>query len=581
MSNISKIKLEDITYDIKDLYARNGSLNIRKFNTVALMKAATDLTENTIIITAGFSSANDGGSATYILRAYGSGETANEVTTFACQNSMVAEILAQNEITTLQVGIIGDGSTDETTKLQSFFNYSSNKHVINSNNILIDNNIIIPSNRNIVFAKGCKISRKTNGLDTYFMFNIVNKHDITITNAHLVGDKDTHTGNTGEWGYGINIAASRKIIIENALIEKTWGDGIYVGYSYSETNQYTTSYVTINKCIIKDCSRNGISVCGGENIIVSNCVISGTDRVAPKSGIDIEPEGPDGYNFYLKNVQIENTTTENNGESGICLGIATATANNVTISGHKSYGEKHGVVCYSMGANNSVEYRNGYIVKCNDAGLLITKTQGSKFVIKNVVVDSTTKYDSAHGYNAALVITTSSANDGDLIVDNIEHIKSYSSLYEFADLICVRGSSGNVFSNLELKNIYTTKYLSIPYTANVNLGNSVFEHSYTSSNDFNSFHNTNKIVASSQYAADSLWDLYPSLADGEYTVIVSGNEAGNIVYVRPKNFTKVYDYSAGDISTNGIMLTSACTAYMKFKKVGNKLYYLERSGFHQ
>ena len=108
----------------------------------------------------------------------------------------------------------------------------------------------------------------------------------------------------------------------------------------------------------------------------------------------------------------------------------------------------------------------------------------------------------------------------------------------------------------------------------------MFEHKYISSVDLNSYNNTTKILADAQYEADSLWDLYPSLADGDYEIETVNNTAGNVLYVRPRSFTAVYDSTSGDITSNPIMLTSAVTAYMKIRKVGNKLFYLQRNGFH-
>lgn len=572
-------KLDEMADDGTLAEIISAYINLRSllvYNTVADMKLAENLADGSYVSTYGYTAMGDGGAANYKVRTITNEDVVDEMTLIAlADETLVAELVVQNStVYTKQFSIIGDGETDETNKLKKFFSVDADKYVLNSGNILVDEDIDIPSNSIVEFCEGCKLTRKTTDDNMYFMLNLVKVHDVVIKNASLVGDRDTHTGVSGEWGYGIHIASSQNITVRNANIEKTWGDGIYIGYSYSASNQTTTKNILIDSCNILNCSRNGISVCGGEDIVVRDCYIYGTNRIAPKSGIDIEPEGPEGLDSYLKNVSIENNTTEANGESGMCMGIGADKATNVVINGHKSYTEKHGVVCYSMGANNSVEYRNGYIVKCNDAGLIISKSQGSKFIIKDVVVDSSTKSDSEHAYNAALVIVVNSANDGDLIVDNIEHVKSYSSLYEFADLICVRGEGANVFDNLQLYNISSNKLLCITKATNTKLNNCLF--TYKSSYyelDWNSLNNATRFETAEALSTATQRKIWASLADGEYELVVTNNPG--------YTFTVNFDSGLSVYGTIGAVssLTASRYAYLRFFKRGNSIYLYQNMGF--
>ena len=547
------------------------------FDSVTAMKEATNLINGSYAETYGYTTKGDGGSAKYKVRTITNEDVVDEMTLIAlADETLVAELVMQNStIYTKQFGIIGDGETDETVKLKKFFSVDTDKYVLNSGNILVDEDIDITSNSIIEFCEGCKLTRKTTDDNMYFMLNLVKVHDVVIKNASLVGDRDTHTGASGEWGYGIHIASSQNITVRNANIEKTWGDGIYIGYSYSASDQTTTKNILIDSCNILNCSRNGIAVCGGEDIVVRDCYIYGTNRIAPKSGIDIEPEGTEGLNSYLKNVTIENNTTEANGECGMCINIAEGAGTNVVIDGHKSYSDKHGVVCYALGASNSVIYSNGYIVKCNDAGLIISKSKGSKMVIENVTVDTSTKSDSEHGWNGALVIeATTPSSDGDLIVSNIRHIKTYSSLYEFADLICVRGDGTNKFDNLELHNISTNKLLCITKTTNTKLNNCQF--TYKSSYyelDWNGFINATRFETDEALSVDTQRKIWASLADGEYELVVTNNPG--------YTFTVTFDSNLSVFGSIGAVTTLTATryAYLKFFKRGNSIYLYENMGF--
>ena len=591
---ISTLDLQDEVDHKLDEMAESGELAsiiaeylnakaVLGFDNVSSMKLSTTIVDGSVLETYGYSEKGDGGNAKYIARQVTNEDTVDEMTLIAlADEDLVAEFIPENStIYTKQFGIVGDGETDETNKLQKFFSVNADKYVLNSGNILVDDDIDIPSNSIVEFCEGCKLTRKTTDDNTYFMLNLVKVHDVVIENATLIGDRDTHTGASGEWGYGIHIAASQNITVKNANISKTWGDGIYVGYSYTASDQSTTKNILIDSCNIISCSRNGVAVCGGEDIVVRDCYIYGTNRTNPKSGIDIEAEGPDGINSYLKNVSIENNTTEANGESGICLNIGEDKGINITIDGHKSYSEKYGFVSYGISGGNTVKYSNGYIVKCNDAGLIVTKSQeGSQFIIQNVVVDSSTKSDSEHGLNGALVIDNTSYSGGDLIVDNLQHIKTYSSLYEFADLICVRTTVGTTqFLNLVLKNIYTKKYLCVPEAYNTKIENSIFEHNYTASVTLNYNNNTNKIIIDEQFAEGTIVTLHNSLADGEYEVIMLNNDLERALSVDLSNFTKVYDTTDGDVTSSPNCASSATCGYIRFRKTGNSIAYIQRNGF--
>ena len=573
-------KLDEMADDGTLAEIISAYINLRSllvYNTVADMKLAENLADGAYVSTYGYTAMGDGGAANYKVRTITNEDVVDEMTLIAlADETLVAELVVQNStVYTKQFSIIGDGETDETNKLKKFFSVDADKYVLNSGNILVDEDIDIPSNSIVEFCEGCKLTRKTTDDNMYFMLNLVKVHDVIIKNASLVGDRDTHTGVSGEWAYGIHIASSQNITVRNANIEKTWGDGIYIGYSYSASNQTTTKNILIDSCNILNCSRNGISVCGGEEIVVRDCYIYGTNRIAPKSGIDIEPEGPEGLDSYLKNVSIENNTTEANGECGMCMNIAEGAGTNVVIDGHKSYSDKHGVVCYALGASNSVIYSNGYIVKCNDAGIIISKSKGSKMIIENVTVDTSTKSDSEHGWNGALVIeATTPSSDGDLIVSNLRHIKTYSSLYEFADLICVRGEGTNKFDNLELYNISSNKLLCITKATNTKLNNCLFTYksSYYDLN-WDGFINATRFETDEALSVNTQRKIYPSLADGEYEMVVTNNPG----YA----FTVTFDSNLSVFGSIGVVtsLTASRYAYLRFFKRGNSIYLYQNMGF--
>ena len=151
------------------------------FDNVAEMKSATNLVNGSYAKTIGFYSANDGGGALYKI------VESTPSTYYETLNSgLYAELVPENDtILTKQFGIVGDGTTDETNKLINFFSYDIANYIINSPDILIDNDIPLSSNSTITFNEGCKITRKTNNLTTYFMFLIDNKHTQNKNSRHV------------------------------------------------------------------------------------------------------------------------------------------------------------------------------------------------------------------------------------------------------------------------------------------------------------------------------------------------------------------------------------------------------------
>ena len=551
--------------------------SILAFNTIEDMKKSTNLSENSFVETYGFYKLGDGGSAKYKIRKITNVDVIDNIKLFALNNdsTLIAELIIDKEMNTKQFGLIGDGTTDETEKLNKFFSQPIEKYIINNGTYLIDGDININSNSYVVFMENAIIKRKSTNSTHYYMLNIGNKNNVTIKGAHLIGDKDEHSGTTGEWGYGIHIYSSQNINIEDCIIEKTWGDGIYIGYSYAEVSTQIPRYIYVNNVKIINCSRNGISVCSGEDIIITNSYIYGTTRTNPKAGIDIEPEAPESINPYLKNVTIDNIITEAN---GIGIGLTTnKQVENLTINNHVSNMESEGFVVYNMESDCSVIYQNAHIVKCYDAGVIVTKKKNSVLTLKHNIIDSFRKTNLTHGYDGGIIIVTDSDTDGNLIIDNIEVIKSYDTLFIPSDIIVERGTG--VFDGLIIKNINTTLYLTVNNVININLTNSKFilsDSYYTIDVYKNRIHNY--IINPSSLQVNTTRNIGQSLPDGDYEIILNNNTGGYA-------FNVVFDsaLTVFNTSTYGeTAKTYACNyraGYLKFNKTGSVINVIINSGF--
>lgn len=572
-----------------DEMAENGQLtniitqylqvsSIVAFNTIEDMKKSTNLSENSFVETYGFYELGDGGSAKYKIRKISNVDVIDNVKLFALDNdtTLVAELIINKEMNSKQFGLIGDGTTDETSKLKEFFgNEKIEKYILLNGTYILDDDIIITSNSNVEFMENAIIKRKPTTLNIYFMLNIVNKNNVTINNAHLIGDKDEHLSDTGEWGYGINIAYSQNVNINNAIIEETWGDGIYIGNSYQENKTQETKNININKCNILNCSRNGISLCTGENIILTDNYIYGVNRTNPKSGIVIEPEGKDADTKYLKNIKIINTTTENNG-IGISGITKTAIIDNLIIDNHNSINEGEGFAIFNIQSASNIIYQNANINRCYDAGIIITKKKISDLIIKNITINGFRKTNLTHNWDGGIIIVTNSADDGNLIIDNIEMLNTYSDLLP-EDIIVERGTG--TFDGLTIKNINTSKYLCLNNVTNCNIVNSKFilNSSYYSI-DVNKYTIYNYIINRNALEVSTSRNIGESLPNGDYEVILNNNTGGYPLNVIFDSALTVFNTS----SYGETAKTYRCnyrSGYLKFNKTGSVINVIINSGF--
>jgi len=212
----------------------------------------------------------------------------------------------------LPANYVKDASIDYTDYIQKYFDANRIVRMPNFPLLINEKGLKIKSGARIYFQNKSSLIMKSNSMANYGIISINNANNVIIYSPVVVGDRNKHIGNKGEWGMGIYILGSKNIHILHPNISNCWGDGIYIGRSGSESSDN----IEIIKGVINNCRRNGISITDGKNIKIQNSIISNTNGTSPMCGIDIEPND---NKATIDSINILNLTTFNNANAGVLI----------------------------------------------------------------------------------------------------------------------------------------------------------------------------------------------------------------------------------------------------------------------
>ena len=262
------------------------------------------------------------------------GKTAYEYARDGGYTGTEAEFAAKLAIpfaTPQMYGAKADGVTDDTAAIQAALDASSYVYIPEGTYMIdADENTtagIKPrSNQTILLSKNALLKAITTSSDHYNVINITNVNNVYICGGKVQGEKDTHNGTTGEWGYGVVVSSSENITVENMEVCDCWGDAAAISYP---SNGAPSKHIKFFNCVLHDCRRQGISVIGGENVTIRGCEIYNIRGTAPQYGIDIEP---DGNVRTAKNIVIDNCYIHDNAVGSIVVAATKNEIRNVTIT---------------------------------------------------------------------------------------------------------------------------------------------------------------------------------------------------------------------------------------------------------
>ena len=265
----------------------------------------------------------------------------------AINEVLAAATIGTHIVTPEDFGAAGDGVTDDTAAVQAAFDSGADIVVIKNTYLVTPGadqwkrTLQVPSG--LIIEGPGTIQLSPTSLDGYDILSVYNVHDVTIRGITVIGDLDTHTGVTGEWGYGIDIDDSVNVCIDNVNVSKCWGDGIAVNHldNSAPIDQYCSN-ITISNSEVHHNRRNNISVMCGEYVNILNCDIHHASGTAPQVGIDIEPD----YDALeiAKHVTVQGCHIHDNAVAGInVVHVYDDRVMNILIEGNTFY-EEHAAI---------------------------------------------------------------------------------------------------------------------------------------------------------------------------------------------------------------------------------------------
>ena len=351
------------------------------FDTVADMKLATNLVNGSYTCTLGFYTKNDKGGATYRIRTKTGADTIDEMTLLSIyDNTLVAELVTESEMNVKQFGAKGDGTNDDTSAIQCALDNCKNITVPDGTYMVdAETNINLNTGNRLMLNENAKIKAITNSATGYKIINITDVNNVELCGGTIEGDRDSHTGDTGEYGHCINIMGDcDNIYIHDINVTKAWGDGIYF---------HSTGTVYTSRVHVDNPRRNGYSIITAGKLISNDDIIEnvgGATGTAPKDGIDIEPNLDTESVYAIFN----NLYTKNNSSVGFAINhhVNNSTPNYIELNNYKSDGDSRGLsLMTGENSKGNVVVNNCYVTNSthSNGAIIITAMNNKHSVLLN------------------------------------------------------------------------------------------------------------------------------------------------------------------------------------------------------
>ena len=429
-------KLDEMAEDgtLEDIIAQYIALQTTyTYNSVAEMKLATNLTNGSFARTSGFYNYNDGGGAFYKVRNITNDDVVDEMFIIELyDNSLIAELLVDNELNIKQVGVKGIISSNDTDIIktacaknysvyfpagnylideQILFSNATNKTIhgdgVNKTNFILDDNIVgnftsylaisdEENAENFTF-KDLTLNCDNQNVNRYGISflnvdglnienveiknnkgyatrlndcNNVNINNITIDNCYEPVEADGVAGGL----YGQNMT---NLHVENARITNCGDHAFYLSGDNALSGTTEAKNIQLNNIYCKNIGGDGwtnggcINIYGNtKNVNISNAIIENAAQ-----GIHISDHGT--TLLTPKDINISNCIIKNSSDIGIFIqGLTDNPISSITITNSNidTTLTSDGI---SLRSTNNITISNNVIKNCNRIGIEVINSDSS------------------------------------------------------------------------------------------------------------------------------------------------------------------------------------------------------------
>ena len=404
------------------------------FDTVADMKAATNLVDGSYAQTLGFHNLNDGGGATYFITDSGS---ANEMDVIAVDN-LYAVLVPEDVVNVKQLGAYGDATTDDTTVLQYAIDYgvaNSIHDVILPKGTYVFTTLTIKQNMHLIGEGGTLFVKGGLCTDNTHNYYIISMNDNSvIKNVEINGNKENNTQFMVAdiiTTYGDNItidgchfynvidsaimySESAHSVISNCRIDDARDCGIYCNNNNSD--KILDSVIMNN--YIKNAGASGISMKRGcryidiRNNYLLDC-LNGITNEQANTNTDFSKE------FTIIGNTIKHSTVGS-------YGIDTRCGYNSIVSGNRVENYYEGILCqgsHDLNINsNIILFAKDTSITQNAHGILLTGRNVTGFNkcyninVNDNIIDMS--FADVSAYQQACIRVNSSDNTSNISICN-------------------------------------------------------------------------------------------------------------------------------------------------------------------
>ncbi len=218
-------------------------------------------------------------------------------------------------------GARGDGMHDDTGAFQAAIDAlppEGGTVRVPPGTYLLDpmRSVRLRSRMHLAMEPDARLLARPNPAERAYVLSVHQVDDVEISGGRIVGDRNAHMAETGEWGHGVMIRGATRVTVRDIRISQCWGDGISIGGAKAEGGRIVPSRDVVIADVVCDGNRRqGLTVGRSRQVRVYRSEFINTGGTLPGCGIDVEPDAGD----LAQGIRIEDCLVRGNRGAGIQL----------------------------------------------------------------------------------------------------------------------------------------------------------------------------------------------------------------------------------------------------------------------